>query len=86
MMNLLVGRGSGRLELGAGRVFGSLDSYDGSDILRSGAYTATIGFRYQPAVRRGLVFRAGLTPFYEPTAEHDDRVWLWFGVSLGQAF
>jgi hypothetical protein len=87
MMNLLVGGGSSRLELGAGPVFGlasgEAETLDEGNVSLSafglGAFTATVGYRYQP-VRGGFVFRAALVPFLSDGAN------LWGGISLGYAF
>lgn len=87
MINGLLGDGAGRLELGIGPVFGlaggSVTDVEGSDIEFSGVglagVTSAIGYRYQP-LDGGLVFRAGLVPFYSA------RPQLWAGLSLGYAF
>lgn len=87
MMNLLVGTGSGRLELGAGPVLamasGEAETLEEGEIELSafglGAFATTVGYRYQP-VHGGFVFRAGLTPFYS------SGFMVWGGLSFGYAF
>lgn len=87
MMNLLVGTGSGRFELGAGPVLGmasgEAETLDEGDVELSAfglaAFATTIGYRYQP-VHGGFLFRAGLTPFYS------NGFMLWGGLSFGYAF
>lgn len=80
----LAGSGNHRFEVGAGPLLGfaggdfESEAYDFSGFGLAGV-TSTFGYRYQP--RRGLFFRASLTPFYAADAPQ-----LWGGLSLGYAF
>lgn len=87
MVNRLIGSGAGRFELGIGPVFGfaggEIDDVEDEDVEFTGlglaAVSSTIGYRYQP-LDGGLVFRAGLTPFYSGSLQ------VWGGLSIGVAF
>ena len=87
MINGLLGDGAGRLELGIGPIFGlaggSVTDVEGTEVDFSGVglagVTSTIGYRYQPP-DGGIIFRAGLVPFYSGKPQ------LWAGLSLGYAF
>ena len=87
MLNWLMGDGSGRFELGVGPLFAvagaSGTDIEGTEFSGSGfgpaGVTSTIGYRYQP-VDGGIVFRAGLVPFWSGDPQ------LWGGLSLGYAF
>lgn len=87
MVNGLIGRGSARLELGAGPLIAltgtGLDrleqrhaSLEFSDDLSIAGITSAIGFRYHPR-QGGFLFRATVTPFYSR------RPQVWGGVSVG---
>jgi hypothetical protein len=89
MMNVLVGRGNSRLELGAGpliavtgsglsRVERGPASVEFSDDLSVAGVTSAVGYRYHRP-EGGVLFRATLTPFYSGRAQ------VWGGVSLGWA-
>ena len=88
MLNYLAGKGSSRLELGAGIVPSTVsvdgnEVFLGSKISGSGTFVlgaATIGYRMQPR-SGGLVFRIGLTPLVGA-----DGAKLYGGISLGGAF
>ena len=87
MINGLLGDGAGRLELGIGPIFGlasgSVSDVEGTQVDFSGlgfaGVTSTIGYRDQPS-DGGIIFRAGLVPFYSGEPQ------LWGGLSLGYAF
>lgn len=64
-LNLLVGRGKHKFELGAGPVFisGSVGFFGSDPVSGSGVgWTGTIGYRYQQN-RGGFMWRIGFTPF-----------------------
>jgi hypothetical protein len=88
MANALLGRGTHRLELGAGPLFGigggRIEDPEVGDVEEfSGAglagVTTTFGYRRQP-LDGGFVFRASLNPFYS------GRPQLWAGLSAGWTF
>jgi hypothetical protein len=84
MLNYFVGEGSSKLELGAGIVFGSLETdfwgltNESSSTAVIG--TATVGYRYQP-VDGGFMFRAGFTPLFSSGGFLASG-----GLSIGVAF
>ncbi|HSJ09281.1 MAG TPA: hypothetical protein VK928_05185 [Longimicrobiales bacterium] len=89
MMNVLVGRGNSRLEIGAGplvavtgsginRVDRGPASVEFSDDLSLAGVTSAVGYRYHRP-EGGLLFRATVTPFYSGRAQ------VWGGLSLGWA-
>jgi hypothetical protein len=87
MAELLTGHGSHHLEIGLGivPVHGSISSDffgtpEGSLGEWAVAWTATFGYRYQPAPE-GFLFRIGLTPLFVP---HGAQIW--GGASIGYAF
>jgi hypothetical protein len=90
MLNVLAGRGSSRLEVGAGFAFERQTDRD-VDVIATGDnmnLTGTVGYRYQPA-RGGLLFRAGITPFYSASSapgETGGRFEVTGGVSVGFTF
>lgn len=89
LFNYLAGSGSSRLEIGFGFLTGEKTHQDG-DVIGTGGFmdlTGTLGYRYQ-ARRSGLLFRAGLTPFYSPERPGfpDESVSLSAGVSIGFTF
>jgi len=64
-LNLLVGAGRHKLEIGAGPVFvsGSMGFFGSDPVSGSGvAWTGTIGYRYQKN-EGGFMWRIGFTPF-----------------------
>ena len=67
MVNHFRGAGRHKLELGGGVLVGQLREQRLSDQLSESSIfvnaTATVGYRYQKA-QRGVIFRAGWTPFY----------------------
>jgi hypothetical protein len=87
MAEFLTGHGSHHLELGVGIVpvhgsissdfFGTAEGSVGAWVV---VWTATFGYRYQPAPE-GFLFRIGLTPLFVP---HGAQIW--GGVSIGYAF
>jgi hypothetical protein len=87
MANFLLGEGAGRLELGIGPLFafgsGEVEDIEGEteelDAFGPAGVTSTIGYRHHP-VDGGLVFRAGLTPYWSGDPG------IWGGVSIGWAF
>lgn len=93
LANYLGGSGNGRLELGAGVLFGHRkrehtfgepdDSYTFTSL------TGVVGYRYQPS-RRGLMFRVGATPFVglgDPETAYPDKGLVpSIGVSGGYSF
>jgi hypothetical protein len=88
MMNALLGRGTHRLELGAGPLFGigggSIEDPEVGDVDEFSAaglagVTTTFGYRRQP-LDGGFVFRASLNPFYSGKPQ------LWAGISAGWSF
>jgi hypothetical protein len=88
MVNGLLGRGTHRLELGIGPLFGigggRIEDHEVGDVEEfSGAglagVTSTFGYRRQP-LNGGFVFRAALNPFYS------GRPQLWAGLSAGWSF
>ena len=89
MLTYVAGHGQHRLEAGGGVVLMYVLPYSGPDqgygdadhgFARPEA-TGTLGYRWQPAGRGGLIYRAGLTPWFR----RDEIVPL-FGVSAGMAF
>jgi hypothetical protein len=88
MANALLGRGTHRLELGAGPLFGigggrvedpevgDVEEFSGAGLA---GVTTTFGYRRQP-LNGGFVFRASLNPFYS------GRPQLWAGLSAGWSF
>jgi hypothetical protein len=84
MVNYLVGRGSHRLETGAG-FLPLLNQYDDSaDSVRLGL-TGTVGYRYQrPA--GGFVFRIGFTPLLASDSDGGYFFAPWLGMSFGVGF
>jgi hypothetical protein len=93
LANYLGGSGSGRLELGAGLLFGHRNresSFGEPDVSYSfTSLTGVIGYRYQPS-RRGMMFRIGATPFLglgdEERAYPDKGLVPSIGVSGGYSF
>jgi hypothetical protein len=88
MINALLGRGTHRLELGAGPLFGigggSIEGPEVGDVEEFSAaglagVTTTFGYRRQP-LDGGFVFRASLNPFYSGKPQ------LWAGLSAGWSF
>ena len=87
MANWLLGDGAGRLELGVGPLFGigsgEVEDVEGDtdefDAVGPAGVTTTIGYRYQP-VDGGIVFRAGVTPYWSGDPG------IWGGLSVGWAF
>jgi SpoU rRNA methylase family enzyme len=88
MMNALLGRGTHRLELGAGPLFGigggQVEDPEVGDVEEFSAaglagVTTTFGYRRQP-LDGGFVFRASLNPFYSGSPQ------LWAGLSAGWSF
>lgn len=75
MGHRLVGASAHKLELGLGALVGHSDGGI-TDFLPSAALTATVGYRFQPAVGRPG-FRIGLAPIVAP-----DRLLLRPGVSV----
>ena len=85
MLNFLSGEESHHFEAGLGVVMTEVSMTDifftNLSAGRKDVFgTAMFGYRFQPQAG-GIVFRAGLTPFYII-----DRVFLWGGVSLGYSF
>ena len=87
MAGFLTGHGSHHMEieLGIVPVHGSISSdFFGTPEGSAGEWvvlwTATIGYRYQPA-SEGFLFRIGLTPLFVP---HGAQIW--GGASIGYAF
>jgi hypothetical protein len=87
MAEFLTGHGSHHMEIGLGivPVHGSISSdFFGTSEGSVGAWvvvwTATFGYRYQPAPE-GFLFRIGLTPLFVP---HGAQIW--GGASIGYAF
>ena len=83
----LLGRGSSRLELGAGVLLGRRKTEVESATIFD--LTGVVGYRYmRPA--GGPLFRIGLTPFFafgdEETAYPDPGLFLSGGLSLGYTF
>lgn len=90
MLNYLVGRDKHYFELGGGIITGKIkirdtdhgsffeDNYTDESNFTIG--TATIGYRYQPAIQ-GLIMRVGFTPFFN---SHGALPWV--GWSLGHSF
>ncbi len=68
-----------KVEVGAGIVFVSGNS---EDELAAGAFSALIGYRYQP-IDGGFIFRIGFTPLVDTDF---DFILPWGGLSLGYAF
>lgn len=92
--NYFYGNGSNRLELGAGVLLGTKKVKDSWVEERNGDsaifnLTAVVGYRYQKPTG-GLIFRAGLTPFYSLSggedAFPDEGFALSGGISVGYAF
>lgn len=84
MINFVPGKNNVRAELGLGRVFINGTTGSGSeniDKFVGGAYTGTIGFRYQKQ-EGGLFLKAGLTPIW--TGDGEGIVW--FGAAIGASF
>jgi hypothetical protein len=88
MINALLGRGTHRLELGAGPLFGigggRIEDPEVGDVDEFSAaglagVTTTFGYRRQP-LNGGFVFRAALNPFYSGKPQ------LWAGISAGWSF
>lgn len=89
MGNLLLGRGAGRLEIGAGPMIGIAGTgvqrvevggtYVEFDDLNLAGVTSSVGYRYMPR-DGGPVFRATVTPFYSGALQ------VWGGLTLGWTF
>jgi hypothetical protein len=92
MLNHLRGSSNHRLETGAGLLLGQKtfeNAFGDSETTSFISLTGTFGYRYQPT-GGGVVFRAGLTPFFgfggEESAYPDKGLLLSIGLSLGFAF
>lgn len=75
--------GNTKLELGAGFSVTSEFDFGSGFSNRKSWLTGVVGLRYQPK-ERGIVFRAGFTPYIEYNFHLP--CFLWGGVSLGYAF
>ena len=91
MLNYGMGGGNSRLELGGGLLLGQSKRTGYEERTTSGflSLTASIGYRYQRP-RGGVLFRAGLTPFYSldsrEDAYPDAGLSASLGMSIGYAF
>ncbi len=93
LVNFVGGSGNHHPELGGGLLLGrqTTSAPSGGESTTSGIFnlTGVVGYRYQKP-GRGIVFRAGITPFYsfadEDTAYPDPGFFPSIGVSLGYAF
>jgi hypothetical protein len=93
LANYLGGSGSGRLELGAGVLFGHRkreSSFSEPDVSYTfTSLTGVVGYRYQPS-SRGLMFRAGATPILglgdSDTAYPEKGLVPSIGLSAGYTF
>jgi len=92
--HVLFGRGSSKLEVGAGLLLGRRrfkstvgEEKDRNETIRD--LTGVLGYRYQQPAG-GLLFRIGLTPFLALSggddAYPDDGLFLSGGVSIGYSF
>jgi hypothetical protein len=94
MGNMLLGKGSSKLEIGAGFLFGryNFESAFGEENDREAtifSFTGVVGYRYHnPA--GGFMARIGLTPFLDLTGDEnaypDTGLFLSGGVSVGYSF
>jgi hypothetical protein len=84
MLNYMYGKNKHKLEVGLGTAFtpatrGEFDLDDAGLINDKTKVVgvATIGYRFQPE-RRGVLFRAGFTPFFG-----DEGIQPWGGLTVG---
>jgi hypothetical protein len=91
MVSRLVGSGKGRLELAGGLLTGARFSEQDTQMWNSEilSLTGTVGYRFQPR-SRGMLLRAGITPFYSlndrDDAYPDTGFLVTLGVSAGYTF
>jgi hypothetical protein len=85
LTNLLIGRGSHRLEVGAGVMIGSerIQEAQRTSLLN---LTSTIGYRFQP-LTRGAFLRISLVPEYSLRGDYpEDGFFIFPALSVGFAF